>query len=1407
MSDKLNILTSNIIRFVAGERPTADKFNAMNQYFSRSVENICRAIGDMYGRSISDPLSPKWNPHSSEDGRSLDIATIGRLIGPASNLNPKMFKNGSSMIEEFDYNFIINNGREIQLKYLVAKILIVPVIEVKVVKADESEQQLMLQTGNFDQNENSYIFYNKKTIGLHPNLTLEEGEVLVVSYGTTTDDIEGGINYLNAGWNVIPDPNQNSKIRFLDGSITEALNGDGVIALAEVSSGYDYVINLTNYKIESQQSGAVNLRDSEIQSLNDEYNQDKDFELPSWYQEKFRTDENAGEIISLPEGLIYLKDLTSKEIYLTASYGYLSSKELYIKDANLCEDHEFCLILTGTDITTSIDDLRNKMFNHRHDGTFGEPFIRIQDLVGKYVTGEFGPSSIPGNEFPMYLHRKGYQVDDNVLNGNNAMLGDILMGSVNFDGISDTSIETSNVTHKILFGNEFAKIYKAATILRDPVTGEIVNIDRKLVIEHDSGDDGNIEINCSNELEINTKYTDVNTQEDVTFDQKNIFVNTELENTQNQDTLNLNSTEHNEEFVVKNKVVRRTNASNDELSSLNDEGSLFFLSKEYLKKRIETEEAIQGLTNNFNSLNIGDGENAYSARKVIRSNDLLEDRKHFRITFKPNKNIRYGIYPKPYYTDMALEEGFNDSESILKEYGTAFSAIDIEEVDANGEYISVANNVDVNYKKDESNDRRRISHYLPVIENSFEFNFKKAAIYDVGLIDSSSYPDLETIPDKDYGVWASSTGYAANSLAENDFTFWMLSNKEKNSKRLIYFNSDLPIYGYYDFTDDPVKAEKFFKDTIYDSTIRAINLYRGNHSNQYDYELDDYEAQEMYLGDQPWNPVEDKYKNINNVIEVGKLIRSAFLAKDTLENESLNPSISLTDATLSFSLNVTYLPGWGDGDLDNRKGIGSRFYLKYLAKNFGIKVVFKDSLNELGEGANKYYHSWLIPGTNSELPLTDTYFKFSERYFFPEAEGDDPDGDGYVTFWNVMEVKADINRLFLRETDVDSTNPTESILWDRIQRGDLKMYFTWIPQNKDLIGNPTDTIAIGWNELSWNDPGGLDERALTNYSLGITYDGYHDKSRTITNASRTIDRDETNYSLQDDFASNKISPMTKIYKANHLGINCHYLFFPRILTSLDVGEKRSFSFNSIDTGLSLSRRSGPEENQFLTTKRDEGFYIAKYSYGWISYRAGTGDLSSYDEWSGWAEFPNIIFSYGNDENVIDYNDITEEWYKLDGARKNNEQNTVIKAGLTDNIRKEIKINGKSMYSGFVSHVDISELIKQYFCNHELRAWTVKNIGYYSEDGSVPFDDHTDIIRGSFMHNAEYGSILWQEPYKAIFGQNNDPLDDEKVPKSYHRNIGINFNLDIQEKMISSHDLLIEIDCLFSLELLSEVDAG
>jgi hypothetical protein len=249
MSDKLNILTSNIIRFIAGERPTADKFNAMNQYYSRSIENICRAIGDIYGRSIDDPLSPRWNPHSSESGRSLDVATLGRLIGPASNLNPKMFKGtsvGSNIVETF-YSYQIEESKEIVLKY--GKSITSVTLNKRVFNGNDIEIGDMSSVNFWGVEPDTFKRYddNSSIIYLHPDFELQAPDYLEVSYYVDGNLVEGGINYFESGWNVIPDPNQNEKLTYQN----TGTNGSRSIKVAAVDTGYDYWIDLNNFKITS----------------------------------------------------------------------------------------------------------------------------------------------------------------------------------------------------------------------------------------------------------------------------------------------------------------------------------------------------------------------------------------------------------------------------------------------------------------------------------------------------------------------------------------------------------------------------------------------------------------------------------------------------------------------------------------------------------------------------------------------------------------------------------------------------------------------------------------------------------------------------------------------------------------------------------------------------------------------------------------------------------------------------------------------------------------------------------------------------------------------------------------------------------------------------------------------------
>lgn len=529
MSDKLNLLTSNIIRFVAGERPTADKFNAMNVYYTRAIDNICRAIGDMHDRSAHQPLSPQWNPNqASLEYRPLDIVNLARLIGPASNLNPKMFAEVSE-IEEIITRSDFLNSKEFVLKYEIQYTgLVFPTIQIEKFNSSGLSLGVVNLIGG-----DCYILF-KRVLAFKSNIELNPGEYFKVTY-TTEGSTQGGINYLGASFNTIPDPNEEV-----------GLTSDEIIENSE-DNGYNYKINLLERKIKDQQSGTHRLYHSDV-SGKDEFNNNASYSLPKWWENKFSL--NGGDPVRIPDGLIYLKNINTGEIYLTAEYAASDIHTIYIAGANLCLTDEHRLICAGTDITTSIDDLRNKMFNHSHDGSFGESFIRIQDLVGKYVTGEFGPSTIPGNEFPMYLHRKGYLTDGNVQNGNNAMLGDLFMGNPLFSSTGEIQGRLLN-SHKIIFGSEESYISKAL--------GTLVI---RSVYEGDDESRGNILIRSSNEVQVNSRVNKM------LGDASNIL---EAENNYVDSTSNTRINSDNETYLQinnKNVVVLKNNDENTRITGL-----------------------------------------------------------------------------------------------------------------------------------------------------------------------------------------------------------------------------------------------------------------------------------------------------------------------------------------------------------------------------------------------------------------------------------------------------------------------------------------------------------------------------------------------------------------------------------------------------------------------------------------------------------------------------------------------------------------------------------------------------------------------------------------------------------------------------------------------------------------------
>lgn len=507
MADRLYTFTSNLVSFVAGERPSADKFNAANKFFSRSLRDVSKAIGDIYNQGYphladyekESNLSGKWNPYETgkREGRALDILNLGRIIGPASNLNPKTLSGVSSISET-----IPTGVAEYQLKYPV----LTPsgiIIEYNRVY---DENQNFTSDKQFKIIKNSVVFSQKTT------------EETVINYLTNSDNYYGGANYYGASFNVIPDPNQNQKL-----TVTEI---DG-----------EYFVDLGN--ITSQQSGLEDLASSTLSTK--DINLNKEAKLPTWMWQTEDGEPLFEEGMIIPEGLVYLKCLTSNEAYLSATYVYLSPTQIKVTGVNLCLEDSFQLVVVGTDITTSIDDIRNKLFLHRHDGTFGEPRISVKDLVGKFINGEFGESSIADNDFPMYLHRKGYLIDNNFINGNNSMLGPLVMARVNFDPFNNIAepvlakTKSDNSSHELFFGNQGTYIKRGIDgdlIISNSPTGDIITSPQESIkIEGSYINVGSVDYNAlsSKRNMIYSGETIIESERITESTQEEFFINSKLE--------------------------------------------------------------------------------------------------------------------------------------------------------------------------------------------------------------------------------------------------------------------------------------------------------------------------------------------------------------------------------------------------------------------------------------------------------------------------------------------------------------------------------------------------------------------------------------------------------------------------------------------------------------------------------------------------------------------------------------------------------------------------------------------------------------------------------------------------------------------------------------------------------------
>lgn len=428
MADKFASLVNAFVYFVAGEQPTADKFNALVSQTKYGFSGLESAIGDIHSSSwpyIADDIGtsstrltiPFYRSITTGDelggtdaaGRSLDIVNLARLIGPSSNLNPLM------MVEVGDNNIVDeaiagSDRTEFQLRYPVAGL----VSATNPTFTDDTAGALANFKSNV-QNVNSTGDYHVDSNGKVTCFTPTASGILA-SYTVDPKDWGGGSSYSYSRMNVIPDPNQ----------VAAESSEQVVVSVAGADGLHTVQLPLITHMQTNISADAIELSGAK------DLNYQLQAKLPFVLTENMTTGQ------SIPSGFVYLKNVTTNEVYTDATYIYNDEDTFQVGGVDLDDAisaaNVFQVLTVGTDITSAILDLQFKMHRHRHNRAFGERGIRVQDLVNNHrspgLSGTFVPSTMDSNHFSQYLHRDGYRPDDegSAANDANALRGNLVFG-------------------------------------------------------------------------------------------------------------------------------------------------------------------------------------------------------------------------------------------------------------------------------------------------------------------------------------------------------------------------------------------------------------------------------------------------------------------------------------------------------------------------------------------------------------------------------------------------------------------------------------------------------------------------------------------------------------------------------------------------------------------------------------------------------------------------------------------------------------------------------------------------------------------------------------------------------------------------------------------------------------------
>lgn len=477
MADKLAQGVSVITTFVDGETPTAAKLNSITAQLRNASQQLERAVGDIHGQSYpyssatSERLTLAYGRDASgalgaSESRSLDIANLARLIGPASAVNPAFLEGSKEVTEP-----VPADVTEFCLRYPPASTATVSFSKDGVGETFETKRSVIADLAGADEyyiDDLGRVFCTSATDSVDPG---------TVTYTMNSAAWFGGhAGYLGSGFNVIPGPNQLSS------------GGSGCTIGAPDAQGRRAVSLPT---LEYAQYNAT--MDNVALDAADPMYQEQPV-LPGAITENY----TSGEII--PEGFLLLKNWTTGEVYDQAQYTYSSSTSFLIGNVDITTEVDrgdvFCVITVATDITTSIDDLRRKS-QHAHDRNFGEPLVPAASIsdwtAGPWGSrGGFTASAVEGNYAPQYLHRYGYQSGENDWNDKNIMRGDFVVGK---QGASEGGyFDSSGVSYSIYLGDTSGpRIYNNSTSLYVEVPGDIL-LDSGANVDIDAVGNGQFEV-------------------------------------------------------------------------------------------------------------------------------------------------------------------------------------------------------------------------------------------------------------------------------------------------------------------------------------------------------------------------------------------------------------------------------------------------------------------------------------------------------------------------------------------------------------------------------------------------------------------------------------------------------------------------------------------------------------------------------------------------------------------------------------------------------------------------------------------------------------------------------------------------------------------------------------------------